>query len=843
MSQFLSSDRQAPSYADGLTALNTQELPIHLLLVEDSRVDALFIRTLLEKTESDLFLTTWVDSLEGAVTAIQKGNIDVVLLDVRLQDSDEESTFVAITEHASELPIVVLTGHDDIEYGFEAIRNGAQDYLIKGQATGEMLVRSLVYAMERKRIELHERRQAELSLQESEGKYRMLFEYESDALVVLDVASKQFEDANRAAVELFGYSRDEFRFLPAEMISAEVDKTREHLTQVRQAEGEDSYRIPFRQFRKKDGSVFAGETAVRTFVNGGRKKMIASIRDITERQLMEEALRKSEARFRLLVEHAADAFFLHDLEGRILDVNQQACGSLGYERYELLSMSILSFDSTLQKEDLERLWLGCEVGMPLTRESVHTRRDATSFPVELRMGRMPNEERPLLLTLVRDITQRKQDEARRLFDAYHDQLTRLPNRTLFLKELEAASANLSDGEQFAVLFVDLDRFKKINDSLGHEAGDQLIIEAAQRIKKLLGTRDVLARLSADEFAVLFRFGESEEANRLVWDIHAAMRKPFVLRKHEAFCSVSMGIALSEMGYEEVRDLLRDAEIALHQAKEAGRSKAVFFDRAMRDKAIALHQMETELRRALEREEFVVYYQPIISLEKGVIIGFEALVRWQHPERGLLSPGTFLPVAEEFGILGPMGWQVLWEACRQVKAWNETFAAPVYVGVNVASVQFERAELLHQVKQVLFETGCSPSALKLEMTETTLMDESEVVDDVVQQLTELGIAFAMDDFGTGYSSLSYLHRFPVQTLKIDRSFVSRMQPGDRNTEIVQTIVALASALGVDVIAEGVENPQQLTWLRELGCQFAQGYLISPPVEASVAETLLSMQPRW
>lgn len=845
----------SPSYIEptefqrsSVELLSAHEHPVKVLLIEDSAVDALFIRRLLER-EGELFEVSCCRSMAESKAPLLGGEMEVIVLDLNLQDSRGMSTYHRVRELAPDTPVVVLTAHDDRGLGFEAIRQGAQDYIIKGRVVGEVLVRSLLYALERKRLERVDRQEVRRSLEETKGKYQLLFEYESDPVIVLCLETFFFEEANLAAVQLFGYSKEEFRSVHALDISAEEDKTLAHLKGAWSGK-EQTYRIAARQFRKRDGSEFTGEISVRLFSAGGHPKMLASIRDITERQAMELALRNSEARFRMLLEQATDAFFLHDLEGRILDVNQCACDTLQLSREELLGLMISEINPAFRAISLKQLWMSLDGGRePRTMEGLHLRRDGDSFPVEVRVGRFDSTQQPLLLSLARDITQRKKAEAQRLFAAYHDALTRLPNRTRFLQRLgELVPSPRASQVPFAVVFIDLDRFKKINDSLGHELGDLLITETAIRLKALLGSDDLLSRLSADEFALLLHMSPgqgTERVEEIVSRVQALFLEPFSIRKHNIFCTVSLGISLSTNGYSQALDILRDAEIAVHRAKDAGRNRAVVFDQVMREEAIRLHQIETDLRLAIERKEFVVYYQPIVDLQTDHTIGFEALVRWVHPDKGLLPPGAFISVAEDFGLITPMGWQVLESAVQQTKRWHQMFPErePIQISVNVASLQFESGELLERVQKTLQESDFPSECLKLEMTESTLMHHSKEVQSVLDCLAQMGIRLSVDDFGTGYSSLSYLHRFPVQVLKIDRSFVSHMEPGNHHDQIIQTIIALSRALGLLVIAEGIEDRHQYTRLRELGCHYAQGFYISPPIDAASAEAFLKQPLSW
>ncbi len=429
-----------------------------------------------------------------------------------------------------------------------------------------------------------------------------------------------------------------------------------------------------------------------------------------------------------------------------------------------------------------------------------------------------------------------------------DVLTGLPNRILFIDRLgrSVERAKYRKGYQFAVFFLDLDRFKVVNDSLGHLVGDQLLIATARRLQGCLHTGDTIARLGGDEFTILLDdIREVSDATRVAERIQRQLSMPFNIHGHEVFTTASIGIASSSTGYDRPEDLLRDADTAMYRAKALGKARYEVFDTAMRERAVERLQLETDLRRALEREEFRVYYQLIVSLDDGRISGCEALLRWQHPTKGIISPSEFIPVAEETGLIVPIGRWVLREACRQVHAWQRRFRSksPLTISVNFSSKQFMQPELVDQMKQILTSTGLEPHTLKLEITESLIMENPEAARALLLQLKALNIQLGIDDFGTGYSSLSYLHRFPIDRLKIDRSFVSRLGVDKENSEIVRTIVTLAHNLGVDVIAEGVETKEQLALLRALKCKYGQGFLFSPAVDGQTAEGLIEEQPCW
>jgi diguanylate cyclase (GGDEF)-like protein len=426
--------------------------------------------------------------------------------------------------------------------------------------------------------------------------------------------------------------------------------------------------------------------------------------------------------------------------------------------------------------------------------------------------------------------------------AFHDSLTELPNRTLLADHLRLAieRARRRPEHLFAVLFLDLDRFKNINDSLGHAAGDRLLVETARRLERCSRPTDTVARLGGDEFGVLLDGLESEcDAVRIAERVQEELMRPFLLGGHEVYTAASIGITLSTHGYEDPENVLRDADTAMYRAKEKGKARYELFDADMHADALARLRLENDLRRAVEHGEFEVYYQPVIALASGKLSGFEALVRWRHPERGIVGPAEFIPLAEETRMVTEIGGWVLGEACRQMSEWRELIPSQQHltVSVNLSSKQLTQPGLAESVRRALRDTELPPHCLKLEITESAVMDNAEGAATLLAQLRALGIQISIDDFGTGYSSLSYLHRFPVDTLKIDRSFVAKMTDNSENGEIVRTIVTLASNLGMGVVAEGVETAEQHARLEALGCEYGQGFLYSRPVEAESALALI------
>ena len=451
-------------------------------------------------------------------------------------------------------------------------------------------------------------------------------------------------------------------------------------------------------------------------------------------------------------------------------------------------------------------------------------------------------------SIIYDITERKRTEEQLIHDALHDALTGLPNRAFFMERLEQVlkQAQWEPDYLFAVLFIDLDRFKIINDSLGHTVGDQLLIAFAGLMQRCLRRTDTIARFGGDEFTILLENIEQiNEAISIAERIQAELMLPMQIENHTIFTSASIGIVLGATGCDRPAELLRNADIAMYCAKEAGKARYAIFDREMYARTLELLHLESDLRKAIERQEFLLHYQPIVSLMTGKLVGFEALIRWQHPERGLVSPTEFISIAEDIGLIVPIGEWVMHQACQQMREWQVKFpeAANLKISVNLASQQIKEAKLIERIDRVMAETGLNGSFLKLEITESMLLNNTEATINMLSEIRARKIQLSIDDFGKGYSSLSYLHRFPINTLKIDGSFVSQMNSDPENFEIVRTINTLAHNLGLDVTAECVETAMEFSQLKALGCEFGQGYFFSKPLDSKAAESLILSDPQW
>jgi diguanylate cyclase (GGDEF)-like protein len=429
--------------------------------------------------------------------------------------------------------------------------------------------------------------------------------------------------------------------------------------------------------------------------------------------------------------------------------------------------------------------------------------------------------------------------------AYHDALTGLPNKYYFVETIKGLlkECRRRSGRPFAILYLDLNRFKTINDSVGHTRGDKLIRHVASRLGEIAGDGNTVGRFSGDEFAVLMPDVKNDrEVVQMADRISVALSLPFSLFGRDVFTSASIGIAFGDRSYNRAENLLRDADIAMYEAKET-RQKYVVFDSQMHARAVNLLQLETDLRGAIKKRELEVYYQPIVSLDSLTLAGFEALIRWNHPTRGLISPNEFISICESTDMIIPLTLNVLEESCRQVKKWSDREAGGLFVSVNLSGKHFDDPNLVDQVEMILKKTEFDPRMLKLEITETAVMENADAAIEMLRGLKSLGVQLSIDDFGTGYSSLNYLHRFPIDTLKVDRSFVSFLERGTENGEIVRTIVYLAKALKLDVVAEGIENIRQLNQLQLLGCEYGQGYLFSRPLPAGEIASQLAENFHW
>jgi diguanylate cyclase (GGDEF)-like protein/PAS domain S-box-containing protein len=683
-----------------------------------------------------------------------------------------------------------------------------------------------------------------------------LLENVSDAVVVVDASSGRIVLWNAAATKIFGYSSSEARHhswtvIVPERLKAQCEAGMARYRDTGHGPYIDSHVVLDLPAVRRDGEEITIEIALspislsHNMENHGRL-VLAIIRDVTERKEVEKVIKESEERFRSLVQNTSDIITILDADGTIDYISPAVERVTGYKPEEQIGTD--AFRPVHPDDREQALSIFAEV---LKSPGLHP-------PLEFRMPHKDGSWRYLehvvnnlledpavrgVVVTSWDVTERKALEEQLRHQAFHDPLSGLPNRALFMDRLEHAFVRANRrGDKIAVLFTDLDNFKVINDSLGHEVGDQLLVAVAERIKHCLRPEDTAARLGGDEFTILIEAVDSmTDAVRVAERIAEILQPPFALDQHEVFSTTSIGIALSSPLQKQPADLLRHADLAMYRAKHKGKARYEVFEPGMGTDALERLRLENELRRALERGEFKVYYQPVVALEGGRIVGAEALVRWEHPIRGLLLPEEFLSVAEETGLIARIGEKVLRAACHQVRAWQVRYPSesPLMVSVNLSPKQLFRPEL---IAEVLAETEIYPGSLQLEITESTMMSNGvHSANHALRNLKDLSVELAVDDFGMGYSSLSYLKHFPVDFLKIDRSFIAGLgQDADsasKDAEIVSAMIDLTHALGLKAVAEGVETSEQLTRLRVMKCDRAQGNYFWEPLPSGALAVIL------
>ncbi|AKU14466.1 hypothetical protein AzCIB_4580 [Azoarcus sp. CIB] len=680
--------------------------------------------------------------------------------------------------------------------------------------------------------DITERVRMERALSESETRYRALFANSRVVMLVIDPADGAIVDANDKACAYYGYDHAALTRMQISDINALSREEVLHEMARARARAAD-----FFQFRHRlaSGEVRDVEVASGPIELGGRSLLYSIVQDVTERRRYEERMREA-----LVVYNASSqAIMTTDAQGVITSVNPAFCAITGYAVDEVIGHRSSMFKSGRHDPAFfGTMWSRLAEGGAWEGEIWNRRKNGEIYPQWLTITAVRNDDGTIAeyVSLFSDITERKQQEEAIWHQANFDTLTGLANRSLLQDRLEhaLAQARRHDGK-VGLMFLDLDGFKWINDSFGHDVGDEMLVEVARRLKASVREQDTVARLGGDEFTVvvndLHDQRDMEDLHVVAEKLVAVLREPFLLSNARHHISGSIGITVFPDDGADVQTLLRNADIAMYKAKQAGKNRAQFYAHHMQADALARVQLENDLRIAIEQQQFVLHYQPIVEAASGHIVGAEALIRWQHPRRGLVSPGDFIAVAEDCGLIVPIGAWALREAVRQSHAWREAGYPALRMAVNVSGVQFREPGLPELVRSLLSGAADGHEHLMLEITESVLMDSSEEAEARMREINGQGIAYSLDDFGTGFSSLSYLKRFPVDVVKIDRSFV-RDCPDDRSdASLVEAIINMAHSLDLRVTAEGVESEAQRDFLRRLGCDCLQGYLIGRPMAAA------------
>jgi diguanylate cyclase (GGDEF)-like protein/PAS domain S-box-containing protein len=819
--------------------------PTTVLLVEDDPGDAKLIQDALAGTGDGTFRVECVTRVSEALERLGREAIEVVLLDLMLPDSQGIEVFDQVFQAAPHALILVLSAANDESTARQAVQRGAQDYFVKGHVDAHWLPRALHYLIERKAIQD--------ALRTSEARFRAMSDTSPLGIFVSD-AQGSCVYTNAAYHKISGLTFEQTLGTNWSMAIHPEDRQRVLAEWRDAARSQAPFQTEFR-FLRKDSSV------VCTRVNGAAMHdgmvphaYVQTVEDITERKstefglrAAEEALFEEKERAKVTLNSIGDAVLTTDLLGNVTYLNQVAEAMTGWSHDEALGRPLVEvfriIDGTTRQAAANPAQRAIQEDrtVGLAADCVLVRRDGfesgiedSAAPIHNRDGRVAGA-----VIVFHDVSESRAMVLKMAHLAQHDFLTGLPNRVLLTERL-SQSIRLAHrhGKQVALLFLDLDYFKHINDSLGHAIGDQLLQSVAERLSACVRASDTVCRQGGDEFVILLtEIEQPQDAVHVAETLRTALDAPHLIGGHELHVTLSMGISVYPEDGIDVDTVMQNADTAMYHAKASGRNNYQFFRAEMNTLAVQRMFIQSSLRRALKQGEFVLHYQPQVDIASGAMTGTESLIRWRDPDRGLIYPAQFVPIAEECGLIVPIGRWVLREACRQVRVWLDSGLRAVPVAVNISAVEFRHKSFVEGVALILKETGLPANYLELELTESILMDDAESSASVLGALKAMGVQLAIDDFGTGYSSLSYLQRFPIATLKIDQSFVRDIGTNSDGATIISAVIGMGRNLRQRVIAEGVETHEQLAFLRSQQCGEGQGFHFSHPLSAEDFTRLL------
>jgi diguanylate cyclase (GGDEF)-like protein/PAS domain S-box-containing protein len=849
------------------TAMLAAPSDVKVLLVDDKEQNLVALSAVL-----DLPGVTVVCAQSGkqALRYLLNETFAMILLDVNMPGMDgfETAELIRQREASADTPIIFLTAHADDAHMFKGYSLHAVDYILtpvqpeilkaKVGVFVELSRKTNENRLQAERLreaETQLRRQAEKQLRTADERLKITIDSVQDyAILSLDKGGR-IDSWNGGAAQLFLFDQTEILGEDMAILFPAEDQERGILANRRREAIETGRSESSTWFVRKDGSRFFGNDVLTTIrdENGYVGGFSEVIRDVTDRKALEEALFEEKERAQVTLNSIGDAVLSTDLSGKVTYLNLLAERMTGWSCAEAAGRPLAEVFNIIDGETREAAQNPVELAVqqgktvPLPSNCILIRRDGFESPIA--DSAAPIHDRGGQITgaviVFRDVSVERAMSLQLSHMAQYDVLTDLPNRTLLNDRLTQAIASARRHDTgLAVLFVDLDRFKQINDSFGHAMGDALLQSVAHRLLACVRTSDTVSRLGGDEFVILLsELGHVEDAVMAANKVLSALAAPHRVAQHDLDVTVSIGVSTFPFDGQDAETLIKNADTAMYHAKENGRNNYQFFEQGMNERAVGRQVLEGSLRHALERQEFVLHFQPKVNLETGAITGSEALIRWLHPDRGLVPPAQFVPIAEDSGLILPIGQWVLREACRQARSWLDAGLGPMPVAVNISTLEFRGKHFLEGIRAILLETGLPPHFLELELTESVLMQHPESTVSVLRALKSIGVRLAVDDFGTGYSSLSYLRRFPIDVLKLDRSFVHDIaSPETNDASIVSAVITMGKSLKYRVIAEGVETKEQLTFLQAHRCDEGQGFYFSPPVPpGQFAELLAGLKP--